>query len=143
MFKNERGNWIILNQSCALREEWEEIVKRICIVIIACLLALGSYNVVEALTESELEQKRIELNSKIEEAGKNLENIEVELTENLETINALDEEIYLYEEQINTISQNLANIELQIKESENLLSEIEKKYEYQNRIIRKKVIIRI
>lgn len=109
-------------------------MKKIYIVIITILLALGSYNVVNALTESELEQKRIELKTKIEETGKNLENIEVELTKNLEAINALDQEIYLYEEQINTISENLTAIEKQIRETEEMLVEIEEKYEYQKRI---------
>lgn len=116
-------------------------MKKRYIVIIAILLALGSCNVVEALTKSEIEQKRIELNLKIEEAGKNIEAIEVELTENLEAINALDEEIYLYEEQINTISQNLSEVETQIREAESLLVEIENKYEYQKRFIRKKITI--
>ena len=111
-----------------------KIVKKLYIAIVAILLLLGSYNVVNALTQSELEQKRIELNEKIKAAGKNIENIEVELSETLEAINALDEEIYLYEEQINTISQNLSNIEIQIKEAENVLLEVEKKYEYQKRI---------
>jgi len=117
-----------------------KVVKKVCTIIIAILLVLGSYNVVNALTDAELQQKRIELNQKIEEAGKNIENIEVELTENLEAINALDEEIYLYEEQINTISQNLSNIEKQIKESEALLIEIEAKYEYQKGLLEKRLL---
>ena len=108
-------------------------MKKLYIAIVAILLLLGSYNVVNALTQSELEQKRIELNEKIKAAGKNIENIEVELSETLEAINSLDEEIYLYEEQINTISKNLSNIEIQIKEAEKVLAEVEKKYEYQKR----------
>lgn len=115
-------------------------VKKICVVIVAMILLLGSYNVVNALTDSELQQKRIELNEKIQEAGKSLENIEVELTETLEAINALDEEIYLYEEQINTISQNLSNIEKQIKEAEILLNDIEAKYEYQKSLLEKRLL---
>ena len=118
-----------------------KIVKKICIVIVAILLLLGSYNIVNAVTESELEQRRIELNLKIEEAGKNIENIEVELTQNLEAINALDEEIFLYEEQIDTLSQNLSQIETQIRQAQTALTEIETKYEYQKRIIRKKINI--
>ena len=116
-------------------------MKKICIVIVAILLLLGSYNIVNAVTESELEQRRIELNLKIEEAGKNIENIEVELTQNLEAINALDEEIFLYEEQIDTLSQNLSQIETQIRQAQTALTEIETKYEYQKRIIRKKINI--
>ena len=116
-------------------------MKKICIVIITILITLGSYNVVQALTRTELEQKRIELKTKIQEAGKNIESIEVELTQNLEAINKLDEEIYMYEEQINAISENLKAVEKQIKESEEILVEVEKKYEYQKRIVRKKITI--
>ena len=115
-------------------------VKKICIVIVAILLALANYSVVNALTTSELEQKRIELNLKIEEAGKNIEGIEVELTENLEAINALDEEIYLYEEQIDTLSQNLSQIETQIREAETVLAEIESRYQYQNELLEKRLL---
>lgn len=116
-------------------------MKKICISIIVILLIgiLGFYNVVNALTKSELEQKRIELNLKIEEAGKNIENINVELTKNLEEINALDEQIYVYEEQINTLSKNLSDIEKQKKEVEQLLIEVEKEYEYQKRITGDKI----
>lgn len=108
-------------------------VKKICISVIVILLILGFYNGVNALTRSELEQKRIELNLKIEEAGKNIENIQVELTETLEAINALDEEIYLYEEQIKTLSKNLNDIEKQKKDVEKLLVELEIEYQYQKR----------
>lgn len=118
-------------------------MKKIYITITIILLLFGSYNVVNALTQGELEQKRLELKEKIEEAGKNIENIEVELTDTLQAINALDEEIYLYEEQINEISNELSNIEIQINETEKMLEEIEKKYEYQLRFTRKKVSIRI
>jgi len=117
-----------------------KIVKKICIVIVTIILLLGSYNVVNALTESELEQKRIELNLKIEEAGKDIEAIEVELTQNLEAINALDEEIFLYEEQIDTISQNLSKIETQIRQAETILTEIEARYEYQSGLLEKRLL---
>ena len=114
-------------------------MKKLCIAIITALLIIGNYNVVKALSRGELEQKRIELKTKIDEAGKNIENIQVELTENLEAINALDEEIYLYEEQINLITNNLASVEKQIEETKVLLQQLEAKYEYQKRIARKKI----
>lgn len=115
-------------------------MKKICIAIITALLIICNYNVVKALTRSELEQKRIELQIKIEEAGKNIENIQVELTENLEAINALDEEIYLYEEQINKITENLVNVERQIEETKIILAELEKKYEYQKGLLEKRLV---
>ena len=56
--------------------------KKICLAVITALIIIGNIQTVQALTASELEQKRIDLKSKIDEAGKNLENINVELTEN-------------------------------------------------------------
>lgn len=115
-------------------------MKKIYIVIIAILLALGSYNVVQAITQEELEQKRTELQDKIENAGKNIENIEVELTETLENINALDEEIYLHEEKIDELTENLNQIENQIKQAEIVLAEVEGKYEYQKGLLEKRLL---
>ena len=110
-------------------------MKKLCIITIITILLLGSsYNVANALTRGELEQKRAELKAKIEEAGKNIENIQVQLTENLELINSLDQDIYIYEEQINQLSQNLEQVEKQIKETENIIDELQTQYEYQKRI---------
>ena len=108
--------------------------KKICLAVITALIIIGNIQTVQALTASELEQKRIDLKSKIDEAGKNLENINVELTENLEEISKLDEEIYTYEEQIQNTTQNLQNIEAQIKKTEEDLKTIEKRYEQQKKL---------
>ena len=113
--------------------------KKICLAVITALIIIGNIQTVQALTASELEQKRIDLKSKIDEAGKNLENINVELTENLEEISKLDEEIYTYEEQIQNTTQNLQNIEAQIKKAEEYLKTIEKRYEQQKKILEKRL----
>lgn len=94
---------------------------------------------VQALTSNELEQKRVELKEKISEAGINLENINIELTENLEAINKLDQEIYDYEEQINSINSNLANIEKQMKEAESYLETIEKEYNKRKELLERRL----
>ena len=114
--------------------------KKICLAVIMALLIIGSLNIVKGLTATELEQRRAELKNKINEAGKSIENINVELTENLEAINKLDEEIYSYETQINTISENLENIEKQIKETENYLDAIQVDYEHQKELLQKRLL---
>lgn len=115
-------------------------MKEIYIVILIIILTLGSCNVVQAFTESEIEQKRAELNLKIKEAGQNLEEIEVELTKNIEEINKLEEEIYTYENEINEISGNLNKIEIQIREYEATLEKIEKRYQYQKGLLEKRLV---
>ena len=114
--------------------------KKICLAVIMALLIIGSLNIVKGLTATELEQRRAELTNKINEAGKSIENINIELTENLEAINKLDEEIYSYEMQINTISENLENIEKQIKETENYLDAIQVDYEHQKELLQKRLL---
>ena len=114
--------------------------KKICLAVIMALLIIGSLNIVKGLTATELEQRRAELKNKINEAGKSIENINIELTENLEAINKLDEEIYSYETQINTISENLENIEKQIKEPEAYLDTIQVDYEHQKEVLQERLL---
>ena len=114
--------------------------KKICLAVITALLIIGSLNIVKGLTATELEQRRAELKNKINEAGKSIENINIELTENLEAINKLDEEIYSYETQINTISENLENIEKQIKETEDYLDTIQVDYEHQKEVLQERLL---
>lgn len=110
-------------------------VKKICIAVIMVLLIIGLCTTVQALSALELEQKRVELKAKIDEAGKNLEEVNVELTENLEAINNLDKEIYEYEAQINTITNNLDNVEAKIKETEKNLIDIQARYDHQKKLL--------
>ena len=115
-------------------------MKKLYIAIVIILLSLISFNAVYALSEEELKQKRDELSAKIQVAGANLENIEIELTETLEAISLLDEELYIYEEKIEETSRNLEDIEKQINEAEQQLKEIEAKYEYQNGLLEKRLV---
>lgn len=116
-------------------------MKKICVTVItAVLIIMGGYTIVYSLTQGELEQKRLELKAKIDEAGKNIENIEVQLTENLEAINKLDEEIYTYQEQIDEISINLKNVEKQIEATEEKLIEIQKDYNHQEELLEQRLV---
>lgn len=116
-------------------------MKKICVTVItAVLIIMGGYTIVYSLTQGELEQKRLELKAKIDEAGKNIENIEVQLTENLEAINKLDEEIYTYQGQIDEISINLKNVERQIEATEEKLIEIQKDYNHQEELLEQRLV---
>lgn len=115
-------------------------MKKICLAVITALLITGSLVTVQALSAAEIEQKRIELKEKINEAGKNLESINIELTENLEKINELEEDIYAYEKQIKTLNTNLSNVEKQIKETELQLQTIEIRYNKQKDILEQRLV---
>ncbi len=115
--------------------------KKICLAVITALLIIsGCYKTVQAITSSELEQRRIELREEINKAGKNLENINVQLTENLEAINKLDERIGEYESQIESVSNNINQVEKQIRETETSLKTIQKRYNHQNELLKKRIV---
>ena len=115
--------------------------KKICLAVItALLIIIGSYVTVQAITSSELEQRRIELREEINKAGKNLENINVQLTENLEAINTLDEQIGEYETQIESVSNSINQVEKQIRETESSLKTIQKRYNHQNELLKKRIV---
>lgn len=116
--------------------------KKICLAVITALLIIGGCykTTVQAITSSELEQRRIELREEINKAGKNLENINVQLTENLEAINNLDEQIGEYETQIESVSNNINQVEKQIRETETSLKTIQKRYNHQNELLKKRIV---
>lgn len=115
--------------------------KKICLAVITALLIIGGcYKTVQAITSSELEQRRIELREEINKAGKNLENINVQLTENLEAINNLDEQIGEYETQIESVSNNINQVEKQIRKTETSLKTIQKRYNHQNELLKKRIV---
>jgi len=117
------------------------VKKKICLAVITALLIIGGcYKTVQAITSSELEQRRIELREEINKAGKNLENINVQLTENLEAINNLDEQIGEYETQIESVSNNINQVEKQIRETETSLKTIQKRYNHQNELLKKRIV---
>ena len=115
--------------------------KKICLlIIIIAVLITGGLKAVQALSDTDLQQRRAELTNKIKEAGKTLESISVDLTENLQQISKLDEEIYQYENQIETISNNLQQIEKQINQTENYLQDIEGEYAHQKDALQKRLV---
>ncbi len=115
-------------------------MKKICFTIIVVILLIGNSTVANAITYSELEQKRMELKAKIDEADKNLEEINIDLTENLEAINNLDKDIYVYEEQIKNITQNINEIERKINETETNLETIEARYAHQKELLETRLV---
>lgn len=114
--------------------------KKIIAIIIVILILLITHNIVQAITQSELQQKRVELQTKISEIGKTLENVDIILTENLEAINNIDAEIQIYEEQMEEISANLRQVENEIKETEEKLETVQERYDHQEEIFKQRLV---
>ena len=98
-------------------------------VISVILISFSIIGSAKAVTSTEIEERRKELEEEIKQSGIEIENIQIELTETLEKINEIDKEIYDYEETINGINQDLSDIEKEIKEKEQEIENIQKEYD--------------
>lgn len=114
--------------------------KTICFTIVLILLISIIPVTVKAIDIGELEQQRLELKEKISKSGIDLENINIELTENLEEINKLNEEIYEYESQIRQTSISLDNVEKQIEQTEKQLIVLEEKYAKREEVLQNRLV---
>ena len=104
-------------------------MKKICLTVIIALLCISAYGTVQAVTSSDLEDRRRELQEQIAQSGLEIENIQIELTEALEKMNNLDKQIYDYEESIDKIDKELQEIEKNIKTKEKEITILQMDYE--------------
>lgn len=104
-------------------------MKRICLAVIIAFIGIGIYGTVQAVTSSDLEERRQELREQIEQSGLEIENIQIELTDVLEKMNELDKQIYDYEESINKIDGTLKGIEKEIEEKERDIKLMQREYD--------------
>lgn len=104
-------------------------MKKICLAVIIAFIGIGIYGTVQAVTSSELEERRKELREQIEQSGLEIENIQIELTDVLEKMNELDKQIYDYEESINKIDGTLKGIEKEIEEKEREIKLMQREYD--------------
>lgn len=104
-------------------------MKKVCLTVIIALLCISAYGTVQAVTSSDLEYRRRELQEQIAQSGLEIENIQIELTEALEKMNNLDKQIYDYEESIDKIDKDLQEIEKNIKTKEKEITILQMDYE--------------
>ncbi len=104
-------------------------MKKVCLTVIIALLCISAYGTVQAVTSSDLEDRRRELQEQIAQSGLEIENIQIELTEALEKMNNLDKQIYDYEESIDKIDKELQEIEKNIKTKEKEITILQMDYE--------------
>lgn len=104
-------------------------MKKVCLTVIIALLCISAYGTVQAVTSSDLEDRRRELQEQIAQSGLEIENIQIELTEALEKMNNLDKQIYDYEESIDKIDKDLQEIEKNIKTKEKEITILQMDYE--------------
>lgn len=110
------------------------------IILIAFLLLIGIYGIVNAENLNDLQGQRQELQEQIDNSTIEIEGVRLELSETLEQINKLDEQIYKYEEDIANIDKKINEKKETIKKIEEKIQYIEKQYENQKRIFQNRMV---
>lgn len=115
--------------------------KKIALVIILIILSLLlSGGIVLAESLDDLQNKRDELENQITETNKELEGIEIELTDNLEQLNNLNAQISQYENDISTYEESLNNIQTDIETVSQRLDIVEESYNTQLQVLQNRLV---
>lgn len=110
------------------------------IVTIAITIILLMYGFANAKDIDELKQEREKIKEEINELSIGLEEIEINLTENLEEITKIEEKIYEYEDKLEGITTNLEKIQMETKTTEEKLTNIEESYIMQKNLLEKRLV---
>ena len=104
----------------------------ICILAIAlCAITLSTYGT----NINELNLRKEDLQSKIEENTQNLNYVEEELTENLKQLQKVDENIDEVEKGLNDVNEKIENIQNEISEIQKEVDKINKIYKYEKNLL--------
>lgn len=109
----------------------KKIYKTLAITILLCAITFAS----NATELNELQEKKTNIQTQIDESKKELTDVTDELTENLKQIQKLDESIESSEETLNEVNQKISELEKEIEtiELENL--KVTQKYEIQKQLL--------
>lgn len=107
-------------------------------LITVILIYFGSVVLAEGL--SDLQNKRDELENQITETSKELEEIEIEITANLEQLNNLNARISEYENDIRTYEQSLVEIQYEIQTVSERLRLVEENYNLQRELLQNRIV---
>lgn len=115
--------------------------KKVILVILVIILSLiGFYGIVLAEDLSDLQNQKNELQNQINESNEQIQEIQIELTENLEQLNNLNEKIYTYESEIASLENNLNDVEKEIETVTEKLSIIEENYNLQRMALQNRIV---
>lgn len=114
--------------------------NKIIIGIILCFLLIFIYSVVNAENLDELQNRRNELQTNIDNANEEINTIEIELSETLEKIAELEGQILEYDESLTQIRAELETIEKEISETQSKLTILENDYQKQKDIFQNRIV---
>lgn len=116
------------------------IRKKLFIVILLAVLIFTSFGISFATTESELNDKKEDIDSQIAETHSEIAGVKGKMSEALTQINRLNSQIDSYENEISDLESKLADLNTQIAEKEANIAVQEEKFVAQQDLLNKRLI---
>ncbi len=108
--------------------------------IVLTLLASSSL-VYATSTKTEMQNKKDDVNSKINSTKKEIGDVQDDLSDGLKEVQKIDDQINTYQDQIDDLNDELDDLQDQIKEQEEELKKAEEKYQEQDDSMQKRLVV--
>ena len=110
------------------------------VVMIVIAVILLQFNVVFAVTQSELNASRNETDKKIEEAKEELEHIDAEKSDTLQQVESLITQISSAQSEIDELDTKISDMNTQIEEAQSKLNEKQEEYDGKEELLEKRLV---
>ena len=110
------------------------------VVMIVIAVILLQFNVVFAVTQSELNASRNETDKKIEEAKEELEHIDAEKSDTLQQVEDLIMQISSAQSEIDELDTKISDMNTQIEEAQSKLNEKQEEYDDKEALLEKRLV---
>lgn len=110
-------------------------------VLILILILVNVYVPIYAATQSDLEDQKSDLNTKIDETKSQQEDVQEELSEQRQEIQKLDQSITEIEDQITSLNIEIAELENSIDEAQEKLEQKQKEHEENQALMEERLVV--
>lgn len=114
--------------------------KKIIAIATITIMLCGTYSVVNADYMSDLKAQKEQITEELNTVNEGLENVQIELTETLESINKLDAQIIDGETNLELAKKQIAENEKEIAEIKERLDYLQKDYDKQKSLLEKRLV---
>lgn len=115
--------------------------KLISFVLILILMLTSMCMPIYAVTQSDLEDQKSNLNTKIDETKSQQEGVQEELSEQRQEIEKLDQSITEIEDQITSLNMEIAELENSIDEAQEKLEQKQKEHEENQALMEERLVV--
>lgn len=115
-------------------------LKKVAYTIIILILIIINLGLTYAVTSSELESKKKDIDEQIAETNSEIAGVKSKMSNTLTQINRLNLQIGSYQDEISELESQLAVLNVQISEKEASIIEQEQKYNEQKELLEKRLV---